>query len=52
MQGNILAGSAVNFSGTGSSLVGCALAQSAVTMTGTHLKLPSNWNTSAWNRTP
>ena len=34
-QGNILAGSAVTFTGANSRLVGRALAQTAVTMTGT-----------------
>jgi len=51
-QGNILAGSGVAFSGTGSSLVGRALAKTAVTMTGANLHLPSNWNTSACRHTP
>ena len=36
-QGKILAGSAVNFTGANSSLVGAALAQTAVTMTGTRI---------------
>jgi Ice-binding-like len=51
-QGNILAGSAVNFSGTGSTLVGRALAKTAVTMTGSHLGLPSNWNAPTCRQTP
>jgi hypothetical protein len=51
-QGNILAGSAVNFSGTGSTLLGRALAKTAVTMTGSNLRLPSNWNTSTCRQTP
>ena len=51
-QGNILAGSAVNFSGTGSTLVGRALAKAAVTLTGSHLRLPSNWNASTCRQTP
>ncbi|MDA1096192.1 MAG: ice-binding family protein [Chloroflexi bacterium] len=37
-QGNILAGSAVTFTGAQSSLVGRALAQTAVTMTGTTIR--------------
>ena len=52
LQGNILAGSSVDFGGTNSSLVGRALAQTAVTMTGTHLRLPSNWNNSICRQTP
>jgi Ice-binding-like len=36
-QGNILAGTAIEFSGTGSSLVGRALAKAEVTMTGTNV---------------
>jgi Ice-binding-like len=51
-QGNILAGSAVNFTGTNSSLVGRALAKTKVALTGTHVRLPSNWNTSACLLTP
>jgi Ice-binding-like len=51
-QGNILAGSAVNFTGTNSSLVGRALAKTKVALTGTHARLPSNWNTSACLLTP
>ena len=38
-QGNILAGTAIVFSGTGSSLVGRALAKAEVTMTGTNVSL-------------
>jgi BRCT domain type II-containing protein len=52
LQGNILAGSAVNFTGTNSSLVGRALAKTKVALTGTHVRLPSNWNTSACLLTP
>ena len=51
-KGNILAGSAVNFTGSNSSLVGRALAKTAVRMTGTSLRLPSNWNTSTCRQTP
>jgi hypothetical protein len=51
-QGNILAGSSVDFTGNKSSLVGRALAQTAVTMTGTHVGLPSNWNSSTCRQTP
>jgi hypothetical protein len=50
--GNILAGSAVNFTGTHSSLVGRALAKTGVAMTGTNVRLPSNWNSSACRRSP
>jgi hypothetical protein len=42
-QGNLLAGS---------SLVGRALAKTAVTMTGTNLRLPSNWDASTCRQTP
>ena len=51
-RGNILAGSAVNFTETNSSLVGRALAKTGVAMTGTNVRLPSNWNTSACRQTP
>lgn len=40
-QGNILAGTAIVFSGVGSSLVGRALAKAEVTMTGTDVSLGS-----------
>jgi Ice-binding-like len=52
LLGNFLAGSAVNFTGTNSSLVGRALAMTGVALTGTHVRLPSNWNTSACRQTP
>ena len=51
-RGNILAGSAVNFTGTNSSLVGRALAKTGVAITGANVRLPSNWNTSACRQTP
>jgi hypothetical protein len=51
-RGNILAGSAVNFTGTHSSLVGRALAKTGVALTGTDVRLPSNWNTSACRQSP
>jgi Ice-binding-like len=51
-KGNILAGSAVNFTGSNSSLVGRALAKTAVRMTGTDLRLPFNWRTSTCSQTP
>jgi Ice-binding-like len=49
-KGNILAGSAVNFTGSNSSLVGRALAQTKVALSGTQVRLPSNWDTSTCGR--
>jgi hypothetical protein len=51
-QGNMLAGSAVAFTGTNSSLVGRAFAKTAVAMTGTNVRLPLGSNTLSCRRLP